>query len=48
MKEKVILFLGGVAFGTAAIFVKLTSLSPPYITFFRFILAGLILLPIRK
>lgn len=48
MKEKVILFLGGVAFGTAAIFVRLCTITPPLITFLRFILAGIILFPFRK
>ncbi|ARM74668.1 DMT family transporter [Acidianus manzaensis] len=48
MKEKAILFLGGVAFGTAAIFVKFCTISPPLITFLRFVLAGSILLAFSR
>ncbi|WP_338599003.1 DMT family transporter [Sulfolobus tengchongensis] len=48
MKEKVILFLGGVAFGTAAIFVKFCTISPPLITFLRFVIAGAILLTFSR
>ena len=47
MKEKVILFLGGVAFGTAAIFVKFCTITPPLITFLRFLLASIVLFPFR-
>ncbi|SAI86723.1 DMT family transporter [Saccharolobus solfataricus] len=45
MRDKIILFLGGIAFGTAAIFVKFCSITPPFITFLRFLIAGILLLP---
>ncbi|WCM37689.1 EamA family transporter [Sulfolobus islandicus] len=45
MRDKIILFLGGVAFGTAAIFVKFCTITPPFITFLRFLIAGILLLP---
>ncbi|AAY81125.1 DMT family transporter [Sulfolobus acidocaldarius] len=48
MRERALLFFGGVAFGTAAIFVKFCSITPPYITLFRFLFAGLVLLLIGR
>ncbi|MEM3951467.1 DMT family transporter [Saccharolobus sp.] len=45
MRDKIILFLGGIAFGTAAIFVKFCTITPPLITFMRFSIAALVLLP---
>ncbi|MCG3108125.1 hypothetical protein L3N51_00406 [Metallosphaera sp. J1] len=38
-----ILILGGITFGTAAIFIKLSEMSPGMIAFARFFIAGLIL-----
>ena len=38
-----ILILGGITFGTAAIFIKLSGMSPGMIAFTRFFIAGLIL-----
>jgi len=38
-----ILILGGITFGTAAIFIRFSSLSPSFIAFSRFFVAGLIL-----
>ncbi len=42
-KNYVILILGGISFGTAAIFIKFSELTPGSIAFFRFLIAGLIL-----
>ncbi|EZQ06766.1 MULTISPECIES: DMT family transporter [Acidianus] len=38
-----ILVIGGISFGFAAIFIKISGMSPGSITFFRFAIAGLIL-----
>jgi len=42
-KSYVILIIGGISFGTAAIFIKFSDLTPGAIAFFRFLVAGLIL-----
>lgn len=42
-KYYTILILGGISFGTAAIFIKLSNLTPGAIAFLRFLIAGLIL-----
>lgn len=42
-KYYTILIIGGISFGTAAIFIKLSDLTPGAITLFRFLIAGLIL-----
>ncbi|BDC17120.1 DMT family transporter [Acidianus sp. HS-5] len=42
-KNYAILIVGGISFGTAAIFIKFTGLTPGSIAFFRFLVAGLIL-----
>ncbi|ARM76620.1 DMT family transporter [Acidianus manzaensis] len=38
-----ILIIGGISFGTAAIFIKFSNLTPGAIALFRFLIAGLIL-----
>ncbi|AWS00703.1 EamA family transporter [Metallosphaera hakonensis JCM 8857 = DSM 7519] len=51
-KYYTILIIGGITFGTAAIFIKLSNLTPGMIAFSRFFVAGLILsrgkLPLRR
>ncbi|EWG06614.1 MAG: hypothetical protein ASUL_08599 [Candidatus Aramenus sulfurataquae] len=42
-KRYLLLVLGGISFGTASIFIKFSDLSPGAITFFRFLVAGLVL-----
>lgn len=43
---KFLVIVGGIAFGTAAIFIKLCDFTPDAIAFFRFFIAGLILAPL--
>ncbi|AEB94812.1 DMT family transporter [Metallosphaera cuprina] len=42
-KYYLILVIGGITFGTAAIFIRLSDLTPGMIAFFRFFIAGIIL-----
>ncbi|AWR97836.1 EamA family transporter [Acidianus sulfidivorans JP7] len=42
-KYYIILIIGGISFGTAAIFIKFSNLTPGTIALFRFLIAGLIL-----
>lgn len=43
---KALIIIGGISFGTAAIFIKLCNLTPDAIAFFRFFISGLILSPL--
>jgi drug/metabolite transporter (DMT)-like permease len=46
-RDFILLTLGGASFGTAAIFVELCSLTPAATAFFRFLLAGIILVALK-
>ena len=42
-KYYALLIIGGISFGTASIFIKLSNMTPAALAFFRFFIAGLIL-----
>jgi len=42
-KYYLLLVVGGISFGTASIFIKMSNMSPSALAFFRFFIAGLIL-----
>jgi len=43
VNKNYVLILGGISFGTTAIFIKFSEITPGSIAFFRFLIAGLIL-----